>query len=165
MNKEVTELYNDMLDAIERGDSDALSQLIKQAWEDMTVSINPQIQKACAKAIMDHAGFEAPLEVKTTTSKAAEDLQRLKDLFAAQDTLTPEAEQILNKHIEDATTHFTMSDGIQRSWQAFTLMCIKEHLENEGLNGAIIDDVASDIIKYGAKRPKRKSEKEVELEE
>jgi len=140
--------------ALEAGDAEQLAEILAKGYNDRTVSINPQIQKKLAKTIMDICGYEPPEKVRTSSNSVVGKLEELQKKIAASGNLTPEIAELIGKQMEESTTSFVASDGVQKGWQAFVIECVSERMDREKHKkpAAALIGAVDKIVDYGAKR-------------
>ena len=147
--------------ALEAGDGDAIAKLSIEGKKNRVESINPQIQKSLAAAIMSVAKYSVNPKISESISQGGAQLVQLKDLLKGKNQLTADVEKILDAQIEAQKKSFAKSDGIQKSWQAFVIDLACEHFEKIKLPKAAkaLREAQAEIVKNGQKRAMTPAEK------
>lgn len=145
---------------LESGDGAGLIKISDEAYASRIESINPQVQKFVASAILNLAEYELPEIVKTSTNKSVATLESIKTMLGGN--IDAKVLATIEKGIADASKSFTASDGVQKGWQSFVITCIAEHFDKlkKPKVAKALTTAAGQLVSNGAKRQMNKAEKE-----
>jgi hypothetical protein len=147
--------------ALESGDAEGLSKILKHGHDKRVISINPQIQKKLAKRLLEMVEYEIPEIIQKSTNPAVKGLEELKATLSASGNLTPEVGAAIDIQIENATKTSIKSDGVQKAFQACVVDLFADKLESMGKEDEAdaLRGAQESVVLFGAKRQMSKDEK------